>query len=65
MKWTAAYFVGYVILVAGILAALWKTGVLQNIGAAWTAIGLVILLGAGVMVAVKNSGQKESISIEK
>jgi len=64
MKWTAAYFVGYALLVAGILAALWKTGILANIGAAWTAIGLIILLGIGVMVAVSNSGRKESISID-
>jgi hypothetical protein len=65
MKWTGAYFIGYLLFLAGILAALWKTGVLEHIGAAWTAIGIVIALGLGVMISVANSGRKESIQIEK
>jgi hypothetical protein len=54
-----------VILLAGILAALWKTGVLQRIGTTWTIIGVVIAIGIGIMIAVANSGRKESIQIEK
>jgi hypothetical protein len=65
MKWTGAYFVGYVILIAGILAALWKMGILERIGTAWTIIGVVIAIGFGIMIAVVNSGRKESIQIEK
>ena len=65
MRWTGAYFLGYVILLAGILAALWKTGVLQLIGTTWTIIGVVIAIGLGIMIAVANSGRKESIQIEK
>jgi hypothetical protein len=65
MRWTGAYFLGYVILLAGILAALWKTGVLQRIGTTWTIIGVVIAIGLGIMIAVANSGRKESIQIEK
>ena len=65
MKFAGLYLVGYVILIAGILAALWKTGVLQHIGAAWTAIGVVIAIGLGIMIAVANSGRKENIQIEK
>ena len=65
MKWTGAYFVGYILFLAGVLLALGKAGVLAQIGAAWTAIGVVIALGLGIMVAVANSGRKESISIEK
>jgi hypothetical protein len=65
MKWTGAFFLGYAILLAGILAALWKTGVLENIGAAWTAIIVVMAVGLGIMIAVANSGRKESIQIEK
>jgi hypothetical protein len=53
------------LFLAGILAALWKTGVLAHIGAVWTAIGIVIALGLGVMISVANSGRKESIQIEK
>ncbi len=65
MKWTLAYFVGYVLFLGGVIAALAKAGILAQIGAGWTAIGIVILLGIGVMVAVANSGRKESIQIER
>jgi hypothetical protein len=65
MKWTGIYMLGFVILLAGILAALWKTGVLQRVGMEWTAIGVVIALGIGIMIAVANSGRKETIQIEK
>ena len=65
MKWANLYFLGYAILLAGIVAALWKLGALQRVGAAWTAIGVVIALGIGIMVSVANSGSKESIQIEK
>ncbi len=65
MKWTGLYLAGYVIVVLGILAALWKTGVLANIGTTWTVIGLIIALGLGIMVAVANGGTKSSIQIDK
>jgi hypothetical protein len=65
MKFAGLYLLGYVILIAGIVAALWKTGVLQSVGAGWTAIGIVIAIGLGIMIAVANSGRKENISIEK
>ena len=65
MKWAGMYLVGFIILMGGVLAALWKLGVLQNIGTAWTAIGVVILVGFGVMIAVSNSGTKENIQIDR
>ena len=65
MKWAGMYFVGFVILLGGILAALWKLGILQSIGTTWTAIGIVILLGLGIMIAVSNSGTKENIEIDR
>jgi len=65
MKWTGLYLLGYVILIGGILAALWKTGVLASIGAFWTGVGLVIAIGLGIMFAVANSGVKENIQIDK
>jgi hypothetical protein len=64
MKWVRMYLIGYVILIAGILLAMWKTGVLQRIGAAWTGIGLLIAIGFGVMIAVSGSGTKESIEVD-
>jgi hypothetical protein len=63
MKWTGVYLIGYVILICGLLAALWKMGVLANIGTAWTLIGVIIAIGIGIMLAVANSGNKENIEI--
>jgi len=65
MKWVGMYFVGFAILVCGVLAALWKLGVLARIGTTWTLIGLAILLGLGIMIAVTNSGTKENIQIDR
>jgi len=65
MKWVGMYFVGFAILVGGVLAALWKLGVLARIGTTWTLIGLAILLGLGIMIAVTNSGTKENIQIDR
>ncbi|KUG22658.1 hypothetical protein ASZ90_007553 [hydrocarbon metagenome] len=63
MKWTGMYLIGYVILIGGLLAALWKMGVLASIGAAWTLIGIVIAIGVGIMLAVNSSDSKEKIEI--
>ena len=65
MKWTGAYLLGFVVVIAGVLAALWKLGVLASIGTAWTLIGVVILLGLGIMFAVTSSGTKENIEIDR
>lgn len=64
MKWTGLYLVGYVILIGGLLAALWKMGILASIGTTWTVIGVVIAIGVGIMIAVSNSGSKENIEID-
>jgi hypothetical protein len=65
MKWAGMYLVGFVILIGGVLAALWKLGILQNIETTWIVIGVVILVGVGIMVSVANSGTKENIQIER
>jgi hypothetical protein len=65
MKWTGFYLVGYIILMAGLLAALWKMGVLASIGVAWSLIGVTIAIGIGVMLAVTSSGRKENIEINR
>jgi hypothetical protein len=65
VKWTGMYLVGFVILLGGLLAALWKLGILASIGTTWTVIGVVIALGLGIMVAVSNSGAKENIEIQR
>ena len=65
MKWTGMYLLGFIVLVCGILAALWKLGVLEKIGAVWTLIGVVIAIGIGIMIAVSSSGTKENIQIDR
>jgi len=65
MKWTGMYLIGFVILIGGLLAALWKLGVLASIGTAWTLIGVVIATGIGIMLAVSRSGRKENIEIDR
>ncbi len=65
MKWAGMYFVGFLFLVGGILAALWKLGWLAGISMTWILIGLAILVGIGIMISVANSGIKENIQIDR
>ena len=65
MKWANMYLAGFIVLIGGILAALWKLGVLATIGTTWTAIGVVIAIGLGIMIAVTHSGNKDNIEIER
>lgn len=65
MKWTAIFLIGYLIFIAGILAALWKLGILADVGIAWTLIGVVVAIGIGIMLAVSNSGSKDNIEINR
>jgi hypothetical protein len=65
MKWTGIYLIGFVILIGGILAALWKLDILAHIGMTWTLIGVAITIGIGIMLAVSNSGSKENIEINR
>lgn len=65
MKWAGMYLVGFVVLVGGLLAALWKLGILASIGTTWTLIGVAIAIGFGIMIAVSNSGTKENIEINR
>lgn len=65
MKWMGIYLLGYTLLVIGALLALWKTGLLASIGPVWTGIGLLILIGLGIMIAVTNSGEKKTIEVDR
>lgn len=65
MKWTGMYLIGYTVLIGGVLAALWKMGVLESIGTTWTVIGVVMAIGIGIMISVSNSGSKENIEIDR
>ena len=64
MKWAGMYLFGFIVLLGGLLAALWKLGVLERIGVAWTLIGVAIMIGIGIMISVANSGRKDNIEID-
>jgi hypothetical protein len=63
MRFTSMYLVGYAIFVAGLLAALWKLGILERIGTTWSLIGIVILIGLGIMMSVGND--KKVVEIDR
>ena len=65
MKWTGMYLLGYVIFVGGLMAALWKLGILERLGTTWTVIGIVIAIGVGIMMAVTGSGEKKTIEVDR
>ncbi len=65
MKWAGMYFLGFILLIGGVLAALWKLGILQNIETTWIVIAVVILAGVGIMVSVSNAGAKQNIEIDR
>jgi hypothetical protein len=52
MKFVNMYLIGYFLLVIGALAALWQGGVLKQVSPMWIAIGLIIAVGLGVMLAI-------------
>lgn len=64
MKWTGIYFLGYVIFMIGLFAALWKLDVLDNIGTTWTVILAVLAIGFGIMIAVSGSGEKKTVEVD-
>jgi len=62
MRFASLFLVGYAVFLAGLAAALWKLGVLQRVGAEWSAIGFVIAVGLGVMLAI---GGRKAIEIDR
>ncbi|MDB5812175.1 MAG: hypothetical protein JWN94_4297 [Betaproteobacteria bacterium] len=65
MKFTGMYLFGFIVFIGGVLAALWKAGILAEIGTTWTVIGVVIAIGIGIMFAVSSSGTRENIEINR
>jgi drug/metabolite transporter (DMT)-like permease len=52
MRFLQLYLIGYFILLFGSVLALWQSGILRQIPGIWLAIGAVIAIGFGIMLAV-------------
>jgi len=55
MKYLKLYLVGYFVLLIGAGLALWQAGVLDDIPGIWLAIGIIVAVGFGIMLAVASS----------
>jgi hypothetical protein len=55
MKFMRLYLIGYFVLLIGGVLALWQAGILRQISGAWLAIGLVIAVGLGIVLAVSSA----------
>ncbi len=55
MKFMRLYLIGYFVLLAGAVLALWQSGILRQIPGVWLAIGAVIAVGLGILLAVSST----------
>jgi hypothetical protein len=65
MRFLKLYLVGYFILLFGAALALWQSGLLDEIAPVWLAIGLVIAIGFGIMLAVASSPKVTTTTTRK
>lgn len=52
MRFLRLYLVGYFLLLVGAALALWQSGILRQIPGIWIAIGAIVAIGLGIMLAV-------------
>ena len=55
MSFMRLYIIGYFVLLAGAVFALWQGGVLSQIPLLWLALALMIAVGLGVVLAVTSA----------
>jgi len=55
MRFLRIYLIGYLVLVLGAVLALWQSGILAQISFVWIAIGLLLVIGLGVILAVTST----------
>jgi hypothetical protein len=55
MRFLRIYLIGYFVLVLGAVLALWQSGILAQISFVWIAIGLLLAIGLGVILAVTST----------
>ena len=54
MKFIHLFLIGYFVLVVGVALALWQTGLLGRVSPIWIAIGVIVAIGAGIMMSVSS-----------
>jgi len=64
MKYLKLYLIGYFVLLIGGVLALWQAGVLEEIPGIWLAIGAIVAVGLGIMLAVSSSPRSVTTSRE-
>jgi hypothetical protein len=52
MRFIHLYLIGYFVLILGAVLALWQSGALARVSGVWMAIGTIIAVGLGIMLAV-------------
>jgi hypothetical protein len=62
MRFINLYLIGYAVLLLGVVLALWRANILARMDPVWIAIGFVIAIGVGIMIAV--SSGKPAVTTE-
>lgn len=52
MRFIHLFLAGYFVLAVGVGLALWQSGVLGYVAPIWVAIGALVVVGVGIMLAV-------------
>ena len=54
MRFIHLFLLGYFVLVAGVVLALWQMGVLARVAPVWIGVGVLVALGLGIMMSVSS-----------
>jgi hypothetical protein len=65
MRFIHLFLTGYFILIIGIGAALWQTGVLGHVAPIWIGIGTLVAIGVGIMMSVSSGKPTVTEELEK
>jgi len=52
MRFIHLFLVGYFVVVMGVALGLWQTGVLTRVSPVWLGVGMLVAVGAGIMMSV-------------
>jgi len=63
MRFIHLFLIGYFVLILGVGLALWQLGMLSHVAPIWIAIGILVTIGVGIMLAV-SSGRPALIDEE-